>query len=485
MQQFSEEVSSVEQWGVFETSFRAAAPRHAFDAPFRAVFTQGERSLAADGFYDGDDHWRVRFMPDAPGEWRYVTESDLPVLDGHSGVFVCTPPTPGNHGPVGVRDLFHFAYADGTPYYPVGTTCYAWTHQGNSLERQTLETLQSAPFNKLRMCLLPKHYDYSHNEPPLHAFERNSDGAWDFARLNPAFFQHQEQRIAQLGALGIEADLILFHPYDRWGYASMPQEADDRYLRHVVARLAAYRHVWWSMANEWDFMEAKTEADFDRYFEIVEQSDPSAHLRSVHHCIRWYDHTKPWVTHVSIQGAEMNRVSEWRGKYQKPIVMDECCYEGDIEHGWGNITAEILTQRFWLGTVSGGYVGHGETYLHPEDILWWSKGGVLHGQSPSRIGFLRAVLEEGPPQGWEPAPGSWDRWGACKGDQVFLFYFPDRQPRKMTFSLPEGHCFRAEVIDTWNRTITPLEGRYSGACELAIFGKPHTAVRFWKTEENF
>ena len=33
----------------------------------------------------------------------------------------------------------------------------------------------------------------------------------------------------------------------------MPAEADDRYLRYAVARLAAYRNVWWSLANECDF----------------------------------------------------------------------------------------------------------------------------------------------------------------------------------------------------------------------------------------
>jgi hypothetical protein len=49
------------------------------------------------------------------------------------------------------------------------------------------------------------------------------------------FFSHLEHRIADLRALGIEADLILFHPYDRWGYATMPAEADDRYLRSTSA----------------------------------------------------------------------------------------------------------------------------------------------------------------------------------------------------------------------------------------------------------
>lgn len=30
-----------------------------------------------------------------------------------------------------VRHTYHFGYADGTPYCPVGTTCYAWAHQGD------------------------------------------------------------------------------------------------------------------------------------------------------------------------------------------------------------------------------------------------------------------------------------------------------------------------------------------------------------------
>ena len=36
--------------------------------------------------------------------------------------------------------------------------------------------------------------------------------------------------------LGIEADLILFHSYDRWGFSEMDAETDDRYLQYVVAR---------------------------------------------------------------------------------------------------------------------------------------------------------------------------------------------------------------------------------------------------------
>jgi len=206
-------ISEVEKWGVFE-----------LDAP-GAEFRHQHRVIRIDGFEDGENKHKVRFMPDATGEWTYATST------GDSGRFQVTPPSRGNHGPVRVSNTFHFAYADGTPYIPIGTTCYAWTHQGDALETQTLETLRSAPFNKMRMCIFPKHYAYNNNEPEFHPFVG--------AAFNPLFFQHLEQRIQQLGQLGIEADLILFHPYDRWGYSKMSREADDRYLSYIIARCAA------------------------------------------------------------------------------------------------------------------------------------------------------------------------------------------------------------------------------------------------------
>ena len=166
---------------------------------------------------------------------------------------------PKNHGPVSVRNTYDFGYADGTPYFPFGTTCYAWTHQPAALQQQTIETLRQAPFNKMRMCIFPKWYTYNQDEPPVYPFPRSAQGENDYTRFVPEFFHNLETRIAQLQSLGIEADLILFHPYDHWGYALMPPEVDDRYLRYVVARLAAFRNVWWSVANEWDFVKGKTD----------------------------------------------------------------------------------------------------------------------------------------------------------------------------------------------------------------------------------
>ena len=192
--------------------------------------------------------------------------------------------------------------------------------------------------------------------------------------------------------LGIEADLIVMHPYDRWGFSMMKAEDDDRYWKYVLARFSAYRNVWWSLANEYDLMHEKTLSDWERYAGIICEKDPYHHLRSIHNCKAYYDYNLPWITHCSIQRTETYRsselVNEWREKYHKPVILDEICYEGNIQFGWGNISGEEMTRRFWEAFCRGGYPGHGETYLSPDRILWWSHGGVLHGTSPDRIRFL-------------------------------------------------------------------------------------------------
>ncbi|HKO20263.1 MAG TPA: DUF5060 domain-containing protein, partial [Acidobacteriaceae bacterium] len=117
----------VEQWSLFELPFAGPSTGNPFkEVTLTATFTLEHRNVRVTGFYDGDGTYRVRFMPDAPGTWSYSTESSARELAGHTGTFTCTAPTtPGNHGPVTTAHQFHFQYADGTPYFPFGTTTYA------------------------------------------------------------------------------------------------------------------------------------------------------------------------------------------------------------------------------------------------------------------------------------------------------------------------------------------------------------------------
>lgn len=458
----------VEQWGTFEIALSGPADGNPFlDVDVAADFTHGTKSVTVPGFYDGDGIYRVRFMPDETGEWRYVTHSNRPELSDREGSFTVVPPGPDNHGPVRVRNTYHFAYADGTPYRPLGTTAYTWTHRTEELEEQTLQTLAGSPFNKLRMAVLPQDFGIEFTPPPRFPFEGTPPRDWDFTRFDPAFFQHLERRIGQLQELGIETDLILFHPYGKtWNFHAMDAASDDRYVRYVVARLAAYRNVWWSLANEYDFIRTKDEADWDRLFRVVQQADPYDHLRSIHNGNRIYNHTLPWVTHVSMQNGpaveDAGRAELLRGVYRKPVIIDEARYEGDFMR-WANLSGEEMVHRFWAGTVAGIYVGHGEFFIDPQQRTWLGTGGTLKGESPPRIAFLRQVLEDSPAEGIDPI----DRWETAniggQPGEYYLLYFGREAPTEWTFQLPryrltDGMEFAVEILDTWNRTVTPVEG---------------------------
>ena len=462
----------VEQWGLFEAAFIGPRDGNPYvDVSLSAWLMCGDTIINTAGFFDGDGTYRIRCMPNRVGRWEYVTHSSHPELDGKQGTFECVVPSEDNHGPVGVRNQYHFAYADGTPYYPFGTTCYAWTHQGESLEVQTLQTLAEKPFNKLRMCVFPKHYPYNRNEPPLHPFERDAQGNPDFKRFNPAFFQHIEQCIGQLGALGIEADVILWHPYDRWGYANMDEDADLRYLRYLIARLAAFRNVWWSLANEYDFLlRVKPMERWHRFFAVLAAEDPYQHLRSIHNGDpdMNYDHTRPEVTHVCIQNWDVKRIHAWRASYGKPVINDELEYEGNIPMPWGNIHADELVHRCWIMAVNGGYAGHGETYVHSDDVLWWSKGGKLYGESWRGFAFLRRIIEESAGHGLTPiadVPENrifprvltqwyWTRIAGGMAEDCYLIYLGEHQMAALPVWL-EDDAYEIDIIDTREMTIQP------------------------------
>lgn len=107
---------------------------------------------------------------------------------------------------------------------------------------------------------------------------------WDFQRFNPAYFRHYDHMIQQLMELGIEADLILFHAYDRWGFSAMTMEENLLYLRYVAARYSAFRNVWWSLANEYELMRHLTADDWEQMGMALKESDPYHHLLSIHNC---------------------------------------------------------------------------------------------------------------------------------------------------------------------------------------------------------
>ncbi len=504
----------MKQYKTFELVFHGEVLKDAWaQADITAVFTCGEDQVRVKGFYDGEGIYKVRFLPKKTGLWHWEVGGAV----NASGEEMCEADETA-HGMVKVEGT-HFVYEDGSKYLPFGTTIYAMTHQTDEIIEQTFATLADAPFNKVRMCVFPKHYDLIEGEPPVHPYLMNAEGKPDVHRPNPEFWHRFEGHLDCMEALGIEVDLILFHPYDCWGYSSMSQADNLIYLDTVIRRLAARPNIWWSLANEYDLMVGW---DLEKWYEVEEfvaRNDPYGHLLSNHNCTAAYDFARPNVTHACLQTRWVENAGSWIEEYGKPVVYDEICYEGNLTFMWGNISGLELTHRFWTICAYGAYATHGDTFMDENDIIWWACGGKLKGVSASRIGFLKDILYS-LPGALEPMPqrsmgdilkftqeelaqkikefpgmGAMAKGlkrmepgmrhvlinseltasGHC-GEEAYLTYHGRFCPYQSRMRLPEDKTYRIEVIDVWNMTREIVMEGASGVVNVPLPSREYMAV---------
>src|SRR3712207_9120934 len=96
--------------------------------------------------------------------------------------------------------------------------------------------------------------------------------------------------------------------------------------------------------------------------------------------------------------------------------------------------------------------------MHPQDILWWAKGGELRGSSPERIGFLHQVLREGP-DFLEPSPLDWDIPRAGVEGEYYLYYFGFNQPTYRRFLFQPALGESVYVIDTRGLSVPRVDSK--------------------------
>lgn len=501
------------QYQMFELQFLGKEPEASqtsvsVEAEFiwKSKTTGNQKSKKIKGFYAGDGLYKVRFLPEEAGEFNWKVTGCV----AGEGSELCESAAAGDKGIVRAKGI-RFEYNDGTAFLPVGTTIYALAHQKEGLIQETMHTLKKAPFNKVRHCVFPKFYDYNREDPEFFPFERKENGDWDMDRPCFPYWDKLERVIFELADMGIQSDLILFHSYDKWGFSMLDMEQCRKYLDYLLRRLSVIPQLWWSMANEFDLMYGRTMDDWYEIEAFVAANDPYHHLLSNHNCFSFYDFTRPNITHCCVQTIQMESAAMWLEEYKKPLIYDECCYEGNLPLSWGNLSGFAMADRFWKACVPGAYASHGEVFLDENDILWWAKGGELKGSSPVRIAFLIEILDELPgtltpwhQKLWEmPDMGFMSnaprdlfknlhlsmpkeqqesmrvKDGVCCGhigEQVFLEYFGTRCCGMTRWILPENHTYRIEEIDIWEMTRKTTYRGVNGKLEIKMPGKEGIAL---------
>ena len=200
------------RWGRFEQAFvsRYRYQNALQDVELAVTFVSPSgQEITVDAFWDGGYLWRVRFMPDEQGQWRYQTSCSDAANGGlHNleGSFWCSEPdrsTPfGRHGRLRLADNRRYImHDDGTPFFWLGDTCWAGPMQASDEEWEDyLRVRVRQHFNTVQFM----------GTHSLAAPSGDRDGEMGFSgtervAVNAAFFQRIDRRIDAMNRAGLLA----------------------------------------------------------------------------------------------------------------------------------------------------------------------------------------------------------------------------------------------------------------------------------------
>lgn len=302
---------TVERYGVFEKALtltphplKGAEPSGGGKAPFRGwgVATTATFTRHAGGtytiplFYDGNQTFRVRFAPDAPGRWTWrITSSDAK-LNGQSGVFTCVPSDrKGGLVAKGHAPSRELVYQNGAKYWLLGDTNWQ-AFAGDPAENLNAQTFRQyvnrrldQGFTFLQTTLLS---DRNEGGQPF------LDGVGEYP--NPAYWQEVDRRVQYLNERGLVPLLTMAwaEPTPTFGHSWAMFRSDEtrlRYARYVVARYSAY-NVAFALAG--GLSDPAQDAFIRKAGQVAADADP--HDR--------------WITVLSDAGREGGSVSRFAGE---------------------------------------------------------------------------------------------------------------------------------------------------------------------------
>ncbi len=401
---------SVPKWSTHEISFSATgsyANPYASGPELAGTFTgPGGASQTVSGFWDGGKTFKIRFTPTAEGRWSYRTRSPDPGLNGKSGVIEAGKPEAGTtRGFLRIDPKYRssFVWDDGTRYFMMGQTYYdiikkaMWAGDDPAKWRTVVEAIDKSleyRMNKIRLNVYPCDdypvHDERNDYPDVQPYNVSSSKI-DRDSLNIAYWRTLDRLVQYMGSKGVVADLIVTQPYDKNRMFGTDTQ-NDRYVRYVVSRYAAYPNVIWCMSNEWEKSSRKKAGayvypnpqegdDLSRMGELVRNGDPwmarGAALRplSIHNMsFEFQFYREKWPTHVAIQytggpkehtlpdewgnwGIRYNLEAGRRSGAVVPVVNDEYGY---IHGKYGAMTRIRSRQVIWAIVTAGGYGSIGD-----------------------------------------------------------------------------------------------------------------------------
>ena len=463
---FAQGAASVEVYDFLEVTLNVASPdaKNPFtDVTVQAQFGKtGESSrLDVDGFCDSSDGtvYRVRFMPLTAGNYTYS-------ITYRQGSFEKTQPgsfraTDGHRrGPIRVDPNYpwHFVWqGTGEHYFFNGTTAFwlmgfrdEWTINS------AIERLHKMKVNRLRVLLagsanifwgepvmLGENFTYALRPWPAQAPESWERPGIDYTRFNIPYWQKWERMVR----FARDRDMIISVIQDISTHQAQPAAYSDderRYLRYMVARLAAFSNITYDLGDDMDSF--RDEKWVHATGTLINGWDPYKHLGTSHPVHREHqDRASAWFGFTSIQNwshkqhalmLEEREIQKKTGRII-PQTNEEYGYEDHYPH-WAPAppleSAETLRQLAWDIAMAGAYGTAGESCRRGTNIWPDSGGGWINGRGDDSMvmlkGYEHMVDFFTSFEWWKTEPHdelvSKPAWCLAKPGEIYAVYIPVR-----------------------------------------------------------
>lgn len=368
----------IPRWEIQEFNLQghSAAANPFTEAALKGEFTSPSgKVIHTDGFYDGGETWRLRFAPNEVGEWTYVLRGEgVDILQ--QGKLRCTKARSHGGLQVHLKNPYAFAYADGTPFFPMGDTCYGLFDDSPitpELRAEYLKTRRAQRFNFVRMTV--GHSEARAAKDPAYWAWGGTPEKPDLDRFNPAFFHAFDDLIRQLHASRMNVELILLNFYRRpFTDTSAWTPARERlWLRYLLARYGGFDNIFlWTLANEYEThpdgqyrLDYPADVDWAKATaRFIKANDPYRHLVTVHPVISASRHGEsprapfdlPWRI-GEFFGADdaMDVLSQQTGSQGEGLTWDETlqCWTGDPTQLVASLRTDRRYRKPVLNTESG------------------------------------------------------------------------------------------------------------------------------------
>lgn len=435
-----------------------------------ATFTGPTKTIKIDGFWDGDQNYKIRMAPTEAGIWNYTTGSNDEQLNAITGTFYVTDT--GKKGFVKVNPAYPhtFMYDDGTPFFWLADTNRDWASLSTSFNDGTfqnyIDTRASQGFTLIQGTL-----EHSYSGAP--GYKGENEGGYAFTSLsgeviNPSYYEWLDKRVEYIMSKDLPV-AFWFIWSDDWNSRGLNGDKYKRYAKYLVSRYSAY-NVLWGVTGAYE--EVGNDAGIRDAGQYIQSINPYNHPVTTHTTgitsdsfgnEAWIDFHGQQRKALSLDNFNSLIISD--RAYNKPVVNMEQCYEAQT--GYGCIDVNEYRKAGWSILTGGGFFTYGHNNIISETgSRNWNN---LNSPGAKEMTHIRNFFDK--IEWWKMSPDNslvTSGYALANPGKEYVIYLPDGGTTEIDLKTTSG-VFTVRAYNPRDGTYTVPMTQYGGSSAKLSF----------------